>query len=148
MKKKIAVTGKTSRVAKTLKKYFFGQNITYLDKKEFNILNFTKINSYIKKNKIKVLIHLAALSRPMKIHEKDINKSIELNMGACSGADEETTTKTTIRTTKPANQIGANQRKATELVFDVEVDTADLSSSMDEFEAHFEQNKHLLAPRP
>tara|TARA_B100001173_G_C15907171_1_gene512524 strand:+ start:246 stop:953 length:708 start_codon:yes stop_codon:yes gene_type:complete len=80
MKKKIAVTGKTSRVAKTLKKYFFGQNITYLDKKEFNILNFTKINSYIKKNKIKVLIHLAALSRPMKIHEKDINKSIELNI--------------------------------------------------------------------
>ena len=33
MKKKIAITGKTSRVAKTLKKYFFGPNVIYLEKK-------------------------------------------------------------------------------------------------------------------
>ena len=38
MKKKIAITGKTSRVAKTLKKYFFGPNITYLDKKKFDLI--------------------------------------------------------------------------------------------------------------
>ena len=80
MKKKIAITGKTSRVAKTLKKYFFGPNITYLDKKKFDILNFKQVNNFLKKNKIKILIHMAALSRPMKIHKENINKSIEINI--------------------------------------------------------------------
>ena len=80
MKKKIAITGKTSRVAKTLKKYFFGPNITYLDKKKFDILNFKQINSFLKKNKIKTLVHMAGLSRPMKIHKENINKSIEINI--------------------------------------------------------------------
>ena len=80
MKKKIAITGKTSRVAKTLRKYFFGPNIVYLDKKKFDILNFKQINNFLKKNKIKTLVHLAALSRPMKIHKENINKSIEINI--------------------------------------------------------------------
>jgi dTDP-4-dehydrorhamnose reductase len=80
MKKKIAITGKTSRVAKTLKKYFFGPNIAYLDKKKFDILNFKQINNFLKKNKIKTLVHMAALSRPMKIHKENINKSIEINI--------------------------------------------------------------------
>ena len=80
MKKKIAITGKTSRVAKTLKKYFFGPNIIYLEKKKFDILNFKQINNFLKKNKIKILIHMAALSRPMKIHKENINKSIEINI--------------------------------------------------------------------
>ena len=80
MKEKIAITGKTSRVAKTLKKYFFGPNIIYLDKKKFDILNFKQINNFLKKNKIKTLIHMAALSRPMKIHKENINKSIEINI--------------------------------------------------------------------
>ena len=34
MKKKIAITGKTSRFTKILKKRFFGSNIIYLDKKK------------------------------------------------------------------------------------------------------------------
>ena len=80
MKKNIAITGKTSRVAKTLKKYFFGPNIIYLDKKKFNILNFKQIDNFLKKNKIKTLVHMAALSRPMKIHKENINKSIEINI--------------------------------------------------------------------
>ena len=80
MKKNIAITGKTSRVAKTLKKYFFGSNIVYLDKKKFDILNFKQINNFLKKNKIKTLVHMAALSRPMKIHKENINKSIEINI--------------------------------------------------------------------
>ena len=79
-KNKIAVTGKTSRLGKVLKKYFYGKDILYLDKKVFDILNFNKINNYLKKNKIKVLVHLAGLSRPMIIHEKNVNKSIELNI--------------------------------------------------------------------
>ena len=80
MKKKIAITGKTSRVAKTLKKYFFGPNVIYLEKKKFDILNFKQINNFLKKNKIKTLVHMAALSRPMKIHRENINKSIEINI--------------------------------------------------------------------
>ena len=80
MKKKIAITGKTSRFAKILKKIFFGPNIIYLDKKKFNILNFEQINNFIKKNKINILIHMAGLSRPMETHSNNINKSIELNI--------------------------------------------------------------------
>ena len=55
MKKKIAITGKTSRFTKILKKRFFGSNIIYLDKKKFNILNFKQIDNYLKKNKIKFI---------------------------------------------------------------------------------------------
>ena len=79
-KKKIALTGGNSRFAKTLKKKFFGKNIIYLNKSDFNILNFEKINSFLKKNKIKILIHLAGLSRPMVNHEKYINESIDKNI--------------------------------------------------------------------
>ena len=32
------------------------------------------------KDKPDYLIHLAGLSRPMKVHETDINKSIDLNI--------------------------------------------------------------------
>ena len=38
------------------------------------------INRYLKKHKPKYLLHLAGLSRPMEIHEKYINKSIDLNI--------------------------------------------------------------------
>ncbi len=38
------------------------------------------MDKYIKKNKIKYLIHAAGLSRPMSIHEKKICHSIELNI--------------------------------------------------------------------
>ncbi len=35
---------------------------------------------YIKKNKPKYIIHCAGLSRPMDLHDKDISKSIKLNI--------------------------------------------------------------------
>ena len=48
MKKKIAITGKTSRVAKTLKKYFFGPNIIYLEKKKFDTEgSFATFNQFL-----------------------------------------------------------------------------------------------------
>ncbi len=78
--KKIIVTGKTSRFGKVLEKYFYGENISYLDKKQFNILNYNQINQYLKKNNINCLVHLAGLSRPMIMHENNINTSIELNI--------------------------------------------------------------------
>ena len=54
----IAVTGKTSRFAKTLTKYFYGKNIFYTSKSELNILDLTSIEKFIKKKKIKDLIHI------------------------------------------------------------------------------------------
>lgn len=78
--KKIIITGGNGRFAKTLQKKFFGKQIKYLKKKEFDILNFKKINNYLKINKINIVVHAAALSRPMDMHDKDINKSINLNI--------------------------------------------------------------------
>ncbi len=78
--KNIAVNGKTSRFGKTLIKFFHGKNIYYVDRKELNILNEDSIDKFIKKKNIKILIHLAGLSRPMEIHKKNIVKSINLNI--------------------------------------------------------------------
>ena len=76
----IVVTGKTSRFAKTLKKYFYGKNIFYTNKKELNILNEKSINNFLIKKKIKILVHLAGLSRPMNIHNNNIMNLILANL--------------------------------------------------------------------
>ena len=78
--KNIVITGSTSRFGKILKKFFFGKNIFYTSKKELDILNPKKIDNYLRKKKAKLLVHIAGLSRPMISHEKDINKSINLNI--------------------------------------------------------------------
>ena len=49
-------------------------------KKELNIENLNSIKKYLKKVKPGYLIHTAALSRPMDIHEKNITKSINTNI--------------------------------------------------------------------
>ncbi len=49
-------------------------------KKKLDILNLNSIENYLHKVKPKYLIHLAGLSRPMNIHEKNIKKSIDLNI--------------------------------------------------------------------
>ena len=80
LKKKKLITGGNSRFCYFLKKNFNNNNIIYSDKKKLNILNYTKLTKVLKTNKIKVLIHIAALSRPMQIHEKKIEKSIMVNI--------------------------------------------------------------------
>ena len=80
MLKKIVITGGDGRFAQILKKDNKKLNILYPSKKELNVLNINSINKYLKKNKPKYLIHAAALSRPMSIHEKQISKSIDLNI--------------------------------------------------------------------
>ena len=80
MLKKIVITGGDGRFAHILKKDNNKLNILYPGKKELNILVFNSINKYLKKNKPKYLIHAAALSRPMSIHDKQISKSIDLNI--------------------------------------------------------------------
>ena len=85
MKKKIVVTGGTGRFGITLKKTKSNYNFVYPGKKKLDITNFNKTRLYLKKNKPSMVIHLAGLSRPMSIHEKNISKSIDLNIiGTCN----------------------------------------------------------------
>ena len=80
MKKKIIVTGGDGRFAKILKKNNKKLNLFFASKKQCNILNLNSITRIVKKIKPKILIHCAGLSRPMNIHEKNISKSIDLNI--------------------------------------------------------------------
>ena len=80
MLKKIVITGGDGRFAQVLKRDNKRLNILYPSKKELNILNINSINGYLKKNKPKYLVHAAALSRPMNIHDMQISKSIDLNI--------------------------------------------------------------------
>jgi len=79
-KKKIIITGGLGRFAQILKAENINLNINYPSKKELNILKISSIKNYIKKTKPKYLIHSAALSRPMSIHDKEISKSIDTNI--------------------------------------------------------------------
>jgi dTDP-4-dehydrorhamnose reductase len=78
-KNKIVVTGGNGRFGKILRQNV-GSNYFFPKKNELNILNTKSIIKYFKKVKPKYLIHLAGLSRPMILHEKDIKKSIKLNI--------------------------------------------------------------------
>ena len=80
-KTKIIITGGSGRFGKILKNIKRTNfQIFFPNKKELDILNYQKINDFIKKIKPKFLIHLAGLSRPMDIHNKNIKKSIDLNI--------------------------------------------------------------------
>ena len=80
MKKKIVVTGGSGRFGTQLKLVKTKHKIYFPTKKKLNIRNIKSIESYLKRTKANILIHLAGLSRPMSIHEKQINKSIDLNI--------------------------------------------------------------------
>ena len=80
MKSKILVTGGDGRFSKVLKNKNKKLNLIFRNKKQFNILNMRSINKEIKKIKPKIILHCAGLSRPMNIHEKEIGKSIDLNI--------------------------------------------------------------------
>ncbi len=79
-KEKILITGGDGRFAKILKKENTKLNLFFASKKECNILNLQSIIKIVKKIKPKILIHCAGLSRPMHIHESNIEKSIDLNI--------------------------------------------------------------------
>jgi len=85
---KILVTGSDGRFGKIIKK-FKDRRFIFRNKKELNILSNKSIKNNIKKFKPKIILHLAGMSRPMKIHEKDIVKSINLNIiGTCNIVNE------------------------------------------------------------
>ena len=80
MSKKIIVTGGNGRFAQELRKINSKFDFIFRNKKQLNILSLSSIKKNLKKFNPDYVLHLAGLSRPMSIHEKDINKSIDLNI--------------------------------------------------------------------
>ena len=79
-KNKIVVTGGSGRFAQTLKKIKCKYKFIYPKKSLLNIMNLNSVRKYLKKEKPQAVLHLAGLSRPMIEHEKNICKSINLNI--------------------------------------------------------------------
>ena len=83
--KKILVTGGDGRFANELKKIETKYKFIYLNKRQLDILKEPSILKAINKYKPQVILHLAALSRPMNVHNKKISNSINLNIiGTCN----------------------------------------------------------------
>ena len=80
MKKKILVTGGNGRFAKILKENNNKLNLVFVSRKQCNILDIKSIQKIFKKIKPSIILHCAGLSRPMQTHEKNISKSIDLNI--------------------------------------------------------------------
>ena len=81
-KERIVITGGSGRFGKILKenqsKYKY--NFFFPKKNKLNILKLNTIENFLRKIKPEYLIHLAGLSRPMIIHDKDIKQSIDKNI--------------------------------------------------------------------
>ena len=78
--KKIVVTGGSGRFGEHLKKIKSSYKLFFPDKKELDILKLKSIETYLKRKNADIVIHLAGLSRPMDIHNTNIQKSIDLNI--------------------------------------------------------------------
>ena len=78
--KKIIVTGGEGRFASLLKKVRTSHSLIFPKKNELDITNYSMIKKYLKKNKAKMVMHLAGLSRPMMLHETNVQLSIKLNI--------------------------------------------------------------------
>ncbi len=82
---KIVVSGGNGRFATVLKKAVNSKNYYFPSKSQMNILNLKSLEKYLRIKKPKYFIHVAALSRPMSIHDKKISKSIDINIiGTCN----------------------------------------------------------------
>ena len=79
-KKKIVVTGGSGRFAQSLKKIRSKYKFIYPKKKSLNITRPKSITKFLKKERPGSVLHLAGLSRPMSIHDKNIKRSIDLNI--------------------------------------------------------------------
>ena len=78
--KKIVVTGGSGRFAQSLKKTKNKYNFIYPSRTKLDITKPSSILKFLKKTKPHTVLHLAGLSRPMKNHDKKIDKSISLNI--------------------------------------------------------------------
>ena len=79
--KKIIFTGGSGRFGKVFKKFNLNKkNIYYPSSQSFDITNLKKMEKFIRKIKPKFIIHAAAISRPLDLHEKNIQKSVSTNI--------------------------------------------------------------------
>ena len=78
--KKIIITGGTGRFGFILKNNKTKHKLFFPNKRELDIKKLKTIKNYLALKKPNILIHLAGLSRPMNVHEKNIKKSIDLNI--------------------------------------------------------------------
>ena len=76
----IVVTGGSGRFAQSLKKTKSKYKFIYPSKNLLNITNLNLIKKFLEKVRPKSVLHLAGLSRPMIEHDKNIAKSINLNI--------------------------------------------------------------------
>ena len=82
---KIIFTGSNGRFGKVFKSKTKLKNVKYPSKKEFNIQKKSSLRRYILKYKPDIIIHAAALSRPMDIHNNNISLSVNTNIiGTCN----------------------------------------------------------------
>ena len=79
-KHKIVFTGGSGRFGKVLQESNFNFKTLFPNKRELDITSLKSIEKYLKKVKPKILVHMAGLSRPMKIHDQNPIKSINLNI--------------------------------------------------------------------
>ena len=80
MKRLIIVSGGDGRFSKILKQKNKKLNLKFLSKKQLDILSLKSIDKCFLKYKPNIIFHTAGLSRPMKQHDKDIKRSIDLNI--------------------------------------------------------------------
>ena len=79
--KKIIFTGGSGKFGTVFKKINFDKtNIYYPSSSTFDVTNFKKMEKFVKKIKPKFIIHTAAISKPMEVHEKKIEKSVSTNI--------------------------------------------------------------------
>ena len=79
--KKIIFTGGSGKFGKVFRKFHSNKkNIYYPSSKNFDVTNPKKMENFIKKIKPQFIVHAAAISRPMNLHEKKVEKSINTNI--------------------------------------------------------------------
>ena len=79
-KNKIVVSGGNGRFATVLRNTIDSKNYYFPTKSQMNILSLGSLEKYLKLKKPKYFLHVAALSRPMSIHDKKISESIDINI--------------------------------------------------------------------
>ena len=70
--KKIIITGGTGRFGFILKNNKTKHKLFFPNKRELDIKKLKTIKNYLALKNPNILIHLAGLSRPMNVHEKNI----------------------------------------------------------------------------
>lgn len=79
-KDKIVFTGGSGKFGKIFKKKYHTKNLFFPSKQKMDIENYSSIKKFLSKIKPKILIHAAAISRPMKLHNQQPEKSIKTNI--------------------------------------------------------------------